>query len=132
MTAINNAAVTNVTARTINGSAWVLEATGGTNLNFAIKGSGAVSAAATVLASIGIGLASLQAMFGSGAAAAAVGNYNGESSAIAKAVAINAVRGTSQVVGTAQAEHGNSHQRYCWLHPCIGRRLYQRVRHRAL
>jgi flagellin len=103
VTAINNAAVTNVTARTINGSAWVLEATGGTNLNLAIRGSGAVSAAATVLASIGIGLASLQAMFGSGAAATAVGNYNGESSAIAKAVAINAVKGTSQVVGTAQA-----------------------------
>jgi flagellin len=100
--AINTAGITNITARTINGSGWVLEATGGANLNLAIKGSGAVSAAATVLASIGIGLASLQAMWGSGNATTAVGNYNGESSAVAKAVAINAIKGNSGVLATAQ------------------------------
>ena len=98
--AINTASITNVAARTINGSAWMLEATGGTNLTLAVQGLGAVSTAATVMASIGMG--ALSTMFGSGGTAQAVTNYNGESSAIAKAVAINAIKGNSGVLATAQ------------------------------
>ena len=98
--AINNAGIANIAARSVNGSAWVLEATGGTNLNLAIQGLGAVSLASTMLGSIGLGAVS--AVWGSGNAANAVSNYNGESGAIAKAVAINSVRGMSGVLATAQ------------------------------
>jgi len=99
--AIQNAGITNVTARTMNGSAWVLEGAGGTNLNLAVQGLGTTSAASAVLSVIGLA-ASVQVMWGSGPASLAVGNYNGESGAIAKAVAINTVRGDSQILATAQ------------------------------
>ena len=108
VTAINNANITNVTARVVNGSAWVLEATNGTALNLTVAGGSGTAAYATsqLLSDIGLGLASMVAMWGSGAAAAAsaptVHNYNGESSAIAKAVAINAVAGNSGVSATAE------------------------------
>jgi flagellin len=101
VTAIQEAGITNVTARTVNGSAWVLEATGGTNLNLAVQGLGTISAASAVLSDIGLA-ASVQVMWGSGPASLAVANYNGESSAIAKAVAVNTVRGTSQILATTQ------------------------------
>jgi flagellin len=98
--AINNAGVANVAARTISGSAWVLEATGGTNLQLAAQGMGSTSAG--LVTALGLGTASLLAMWGSGNAGTAVANYNGESSAIAKAVSINGIKGTSGVLGTAQ------------------------------
>jgi flagellin len=101
VTAIQTAGITNVTARS-DGSAWVLEGMGGTDLNLAIQGAGAVSAASAVLSgALGI-YASLDTLWGSGSAANAVGNYNGQSGAIAKAVAINAVSGSSGVTATAQ------------------------------
>jgi flagellin len=100
VTAINAASITDVSARTINGSAWVLTATGGTNLTLAVSGAGAVSDASNILGSLGMG--NLSTMFGSGGTATAVTNYNGESSAIAKAVAINGIKGSSGVTGTAQ------------------------------
>jgi flagellin len=95
--AINNASITGVTARVVNGSAWVLEATGGTNLKLAIEH----SQAGSVLNAIGMSATS--GMWGSGNAATAVTNYNGESSAIAKAVAVNAVKSSSGVGAAAQA-----------------------------
>jgi flagellin len=98
--AINLASITGVTAKTINGSAWVLEATGGTNLTLAIEGAGGVSALTSILD--GLGLSATSGMWGSGGTATAITNYNGESSAIAKAVAINAIKGLSGVLGTAQ------------------------------
>ncbi|HME41746.1 MAG TPA: flagellin [Syntrophorhabdales bacterium] len=98
-TAIIDASMTNITARAV-GSTWVIEATGGTNLNLAAQGMGAVSAG--LVSALGMGISGLVSMWGSGPASLAVGNYNGESGAIAKAVAINAVQGDSQVLATAQ------------------------------
>jgi flagellin len=98
--AINQASITGVMARAINGSAWVLEATGGTNLTLAIQGGAAVSALTSILD--GLGMSATSGMWGSGGTATAVNNYNGESSAIAKAVAINAIKGNSGVLATAQ------------------------------
>ncbi len=102
VTAIQAAGITGVTARAVYGSNWVLEATGGMDLNLAIRTSGTNSNASLLLGNIGLA-ASMQTMWGSGAASVAVGNYNGQSSAIAKAVAINAVQTTSEVQATAQS-----------------------------
>lgn len=100
---INAGAITNVTARTVNGSGWVLEATNGTNL--ALQYSFATTATASGFASIGaLGFTTAtSAMFGATSLATTVTNYNGESSAIAKAVAINAVKSNSGVGAAAQA-----------------------------
>ena len=99
-TAIQRAGITGVTARVVS-NGWVLEGTGGTNLNLAITTAGSGSTQTALLA--GIGLTAVSAMLGSGSAAKAVNNYNGESGAIAKAVAINAVQTTSGVQATAQS-----------------------------
>ncbi|MGD0233717.1 MAG: flagellin [Syntrophorhabdales bacterium] len=103
VTAINTAGITNVTARTVNGSTWVIEGTGGTDLNLAIGTVGSGSAIPALLGALGFS-AALDGMWGSGTAASgvAVGNYNGQSGAIAKAVAINAVSGSSGVTAVAQ------------------------------
>lgn len=102
--AIVDAGITNVTARSTDASAWVLEATGGANLKLAIE-NGAGDDASDILTDLGLGAVS--AMWGSGDATTAITNYNGESSAIAKAVAINAIKGTSGVLATAQANAVN-------------------------
>jgi flagellin len=98
--AVVDAGIANVTARTVDGSAWVLEATGGVNLKLAATNA-AGTATSTIMADLG--MTSVVAMWGESVAAAAVTNYNGESGAIAKAVAINAIKGTSGVLATAQA-----------------------------
>jgi len=99
---INNANITGVTAYTLNGSQWVLEGTGGTDLNLqysflAGTASGIFSIGGSVIGMTG----SLSGMWGN-SVAGTVANYNGQSSAIAKAVAINAVQGTSNVLATVQ------------------------------
>ncbi len=100
-TAINAAGITGVNARVVGGSQFVIEATGGIDLNLAVMNS-AGTAASLLLG--GIGLSSVgSAMFGSGSTAVAVNNANGQSSAIAKAVAINAVQTQSGVLATAQS-----------------------------
>ena len=96
-TAITAAGITGVTARAV-GSTWVLEGTGGTDLNLAIQGLGAVSAASAILSAIGISFAN-QSMWGNSVGAQIL-DANGSSGAIAKAVAINAVSGTSGVQAT--------------------------------
>jgi flagellin len=99
--AINGASITGVTARVVNGgTAWVLEGTAGTDLNLAVS---AVNGSIMQNVLLSLGLTAVSAMFGSGSAAQAVGNYNGQSSAIAKAVAINAVQTNSGVQATAQS-----------------------------
>lgn len=101
-TAINDADIADVTARTINGgSAWVLEAANGTNvaLMYSVGGAGTLSGAFSIG---GIGMNDVSAMFGD-SIAATVTNYNGESSAVAKAVAINAIKSSSGVLATARA-----------------------------
>lgn len=99
--AITDAGITNVTARLVNGSGWVLEATEGANL--ALLFSATTTATVSGGFSIGgtaVGMNALSTMFGG---AATVTNYNGESSAIAKAVAINSVKSNSGVQATAKA-----------------------------
>jgi flagellin len=55
--AIVDASITNVTARTLDGSKWVLEATGGANLKLAIENGGGI-AGSLLLVSIGLGATS--------------------------------------------------------------------------
>ncbi len=102
--AINAASITNITARTVNnGEGFIVEAKNGANLNMAIVSNGADS---TTLADItaGFGLTNVVTMVGSGGAAEAVNNYNGESSAIAKTAAINAVKTQSGVLASSQSQ----------------------------
>ncbi|HME41748.1 MAG TPA: flagellin [Syntrophorhabdales bacterium] len=99
-TAIQNAGVTGVTARAV-GSTWVLEGTGGTDLNLAIATAGSASNAVNILSAFGIS-AAVGAMWGSGTSVNQVLDANGSSSAIAKTVAINAISATSGVTATVQ------------------------------
>ena len=98
--AITDADITDVTARVVNGSGWVLEATDGANLGliYSVIGGGG-GASNFAIADMGM-TGALSTMFGT---SAAVTNYNGESSAIAKAVAINTIRSNSGVTATALA-----------------------------
>ncbi len=100
---INAASVTNITARVVNTSGFVIEAKNGANLDLAII---SATATATTLTSIVnfMGLGGVSTMVGSGVGANAVNNYNGESSAIAKAAAINAIKSNSGVTATAQSQ----------------------------
>ncbi|MGR3317086.1 MAG: flagellin N-terminal helical domain-containing protein [Candidatus Anammoxibacter sp.] len=97
VTAINNADITNVTARVVEGSTYVITATGGTDLDLA------VDADATTAATLNsaLGLTNVSDMFGDGSAGNAINNFNGQSSAIAKTVAINSVSTNSEVTATA-------------------------------
>ena len=101
---INAAGITNVTARNINGSQWTIDAKNGANLNLAMTAS--VGTVATDISTVlnSIGMNNVSTMFGSGGTAAAVNNYNGESSAIAKAAAINAIKADTDVTATALSQ----------------------------
>ncbi|MBW1793747.1 MAG: hypothetical protein JRJ38_04860 [Deltaproteobacteria bacterium] len=99
--AINNAGITDVTARTVNGSGWVIEAKQGANLALQFSATGSAAAVAS-LGELGM-TGTLSTMFGATSTATTVNNYNGESSAIAKAVAINSVKANSGVQATAKA-----------------------------
>jgi len=117
----NNASLTalNITARAVNTSGWVLERTGGGEVTVLVSmnGGGAISGGGisdgTVQASANfsfIGASQLvsagSGVIGNGydlSAAAAPTVYNGESSAIAKAAAINQVKNTTGVDASARA-----------------------------
>ncbi|MGR3178424.1 MAG: flagellin, partial [Candidatus Anammoxibacter sp.] len=91
------------TATVVNGSAFTITATGGESLKLAIGDVTTDATASDVAAITGIlGFGEASAMFGSGTDAQAVTNFNGESSAIAKAVAINSLTETTGVTATAQ------------------------------
>ncbi len=95
---INTASITGIKA--VQGisdqnSTWTLEATGGTKVELEFSGGSLPTFASMV------GFANVSAMFGS--TASVTTNYNGESSAIAKSVAINAIKSTTQVTATARA-----------------------------
>ena len=96
--AIVSADITNVTARVFDTDNILIEAKKGTTLNLAVHGDIGKASALSAF-----GLNGVSAMFGTGSAADAVTNSNGESSAIAKAVAINQVKSTTTVMGTAVA-----------------------------
>ncbi len=92
---INAASITNVTAR-ISGSHLVLEATNGTNFEITVAGStGGTIEGSTALASIlGIATGFL------GGSDATVTTYNGQSSSIAKAASVNAIKSSTGVSAT--------------------------------
>lgn len=92
---INAAGITNVTARqNTDGSTYALVATKGTDLKLAYLNA---TSAGSQLSSVGL---ASQAV-GSGNATSEVSNYNGQSGAIAKAAAINNVRGKTGVAAVA-------------------------------
>ncbi len=98
--AINAASITNITARAVDGSIIAIDAKKGANLNLAVSGTDANATGHSFLLSAFGLTGTASAMFGSGTTNA-INNYNGESSAVAKAAAINAVN--SGVTATAQA-----------------------------
>lgn len=119
---VNNDALTalNITARVINDSAWVIERTGGGDLQTLIsiyvdfQGGGVDAENAHIVDSALFAIVGTQSLMvdiasviGNGGDITSAGlaptAYNGESSAIAKAVAINAVKSNSGVLATAQA-----------------------------
>ena len=95
VSAVNGLGITNVSAFTI-GDTWGIRATNGTDLELGVTSTTALSA---------VGMEGMSVMFNVEAATSATdyANYNGQSSAIAKAVAINAIKGSSGVQATAQA-----------------------------
>lgn len=101
VSAVNAASITNVTARVIETSGIVLEAKGGTNLVLGASNSGATAFSTAVALGSALGIGS--AFVGSQATTSAVTTYNGQSSAIAKAAAINGVRSTTNVDAAVQA-----------------------------
>lgn len=105
---INAAGITNVTARqNVDGSTYALVATKGTDIKLALSvgstaGTSGFQAATGYLGTLSnIGLVSQ--VVGSGNASSEVSSYNGQSGAIAKAAAINNVRGKSGVAAVAVA-----------------------------
>ncbi len=100
--AVTAAGITNVTARVVNESGYVLEATGGETLQLALSNAGAAATSGNVISMAG--LSDLASNFAIGSTDVAITNNNGESSAIAKSVAINAIRSTSTVQAKA-VEH---------------------------
>ncbi len=92
---INAAGITNVTARQNNdGSTYVLLATKGTDVKLAYSAAFSVGSQFS-----NAGLASQ--IVGSGNATSEISTYNGQSSAIAKAAAINSIKTKSGVTATA-------------------------------
>ncbi|TAJ30688.1 MAG: hypothetical protein EPO64_02995 [Nitrospirae bacterium] len=98
---VNAAGITNVTARINNdGSTYVLVAAKGTDIRLAYSGAAGVSVGSMLS---NFGLASQ--VVGSGNASSEISTYNGQSSAIAKAAAINSVQSKSGVTATALANN---------------------------
>ena len=97
--AVTAAGINNVTARVVNGSGYVIEATKGETLLLAVSNTGAATASVNIISNVG--LTNLASNFAIGSTDAAIANSNGESSAIAKAVAINAVKSNSTVQAKA-------------------------------
>ena len=96
---INAAGITNVTARlTSGGEGFVLVAAKGTDIKLAVSNAAGTSMGSQLSQ---IGLASQ--VVGSGNASVEVSTYNGQSGAIAKAAAINNVRGKTGVAAVAVA-----------------------------
>ncbi|KPK36747.1 MAG: hypothetical protein AMK70_01095 [Nitrospira bacterium SG8_35_1] len=100
VSAINAASITNVSAVAV-GSTWMLRATKGTDVELAADHEVGGLAVASILAAIGMDANA--SMFGSAAVSGSdVINANGQSSAIAKAAAINEIKTQTGVTATAQ------------------------------
>ena len=104
VSAINAASITNVSAFTV-GSTWGIRATNGADLELTtsnVATGGAASTAALALTTLGMN--AVASMFGSVVASGSdILNANGQSSAIAKAAAINEIKASSGVTANAQA-----------------------------
>lgn len=99
---VNTASITNVTARVIQGSTLVLETAAGANLTLGFSGVAAnttFSAASALGSALGVGAG----FVGSTATTSAVTTYNGQSSALAKAAAINGISSTTGVTATVES-----------------------------
>lgn len=96
---INAAGITNVTARqNVDGSTYALLATKGTDVKLAYS---SVSQTATGFYSVFSAVGLVSQVVGSGNATSEISTYNGQSSAIAKAAAINSIKTKSAVTATA-------------------------------
>lgn len=97
---VNAASITNVTARVIESSNLILEAKAGANLVLGASNTGAsvFSTAVDLASALGIG----SAFVGSSATTSAITTYNGQSSSVAKAAAINGIKSTSGVTATVE------------------------------
>ncbi len=98
---VNAASITNVTARVIETSNLIFEAVAGTNLVLGASNTGATvfSLAADLASALGIG----SGFVGSTGTTSAVTTYNGQSSSLAKAAAINGIKSTTGVSATVQS-----------------------------
>lgn len=99
---VNSASITNVTARVIQGSTLILETAAGANLAIGFSGVAAnttFSAGSAFGSALGVGAA----FVGSTATTSAVTTYNGQSSALAKAAAINGISSTTGVTATVES-----------------------------
>jgi len=102
VSAINAAQITNVSAYT-TGSMWGIRATKGTDLELGLDGASTMGLA-SALSVFGLDATGLSTMFGSLATSTGdISNYNGQSSAIAKAVAINDIKTDSGVEATVRS-----------------------------
>lgn len=98
---VNSASITNVTARVIETSNLIFEATAGNNLVLGASNTGAsvFSLAADLGTALGIG----SGFVGSTGTTSAITTYNGQSSSLAKAAAINGIKSTTGVTATVQS-----------------------------
>ncbi|MDT7041837.1 flagellin [Candidatus Nitronereus thalassa] len=99
---VNAASITNVTARVIESSNLVFETTAGTNLAIGFSTVAAntlFSNGADVATNLGIG----SGFVGSTGTTSAITTYNGQSSALAKAAAINGISSTTGVSATVES-----------------------------
>lgn len=97
---VNSASITNVTARVIENSNLIFEAVAGTNLVLGASNTGAsvFSLAADLASALGIG----SGFVGSTGTTSAITTYNGQSSSLAKAAAINGIKSTTGVSATVE------------------------------
>jgi flagellin len=99
---VNAASITNVSARVIETSNLVLEGTAGTNLAIGFSGvatNTVFSNGADFGTQLGIG----SGFVGSSGTTSAITAYNGQSSSLAKAAAINGISSTTGVTGTVES-----------------------------
>ncbi len=115
--AVNAAAITNVSVYELDSDVWALRAKAGVNIQLAASYDTAGSIVrGEMMSGIGMGAvvsatAAASTVFGSALGSAAdVTLYNGQSSALAKAVAINSIKSSSLVTATAEntAKTGDS------------------------
>lgn len=106
VSAINGAGIANVSAYLIGTEGYGIRGIKGTDIELAVSTAVATSGVASSDVLSILGFLGVSAMFGSVATSTAdIINYNGQSSAIAKAVAINEVKTDSGITATVQSNN---------------------------